>query len=111
MRQSEKATDSGGSHLTVNGERGHSGQKEKQVGCGNAAVWSVFHSRKTATRLFLRSSVEFLEKQILMAHNSDPDSTLFSALLKIVNTVFLLKPTAQYISEMFSTFSKLIYYA
>jgi hypothetical protein len=31
--------------------------------------WSVFHSHKMAAHLFLCSTGELLEKQILMAHN------------------------------------------
>jgi len=38
MRRFEKAAGAGGSHLTVNGERGHSAQNEQRVGDGNAAV-------------------------------------------------------------------------
>ena len=42
MRRFQKTAGAGGSHLTVNRERGHSGQNEQQVCDGNAAVVERF---------------------------------------------------------------------
>jgi len=42
MRWFEKAAGTDGSHITVNRERGHSGQNEQHVGDGNAAVVECF---------------------------------------------------------------------